>query len=315
MLALALASVLVLHAVFVLLLWHEMRPKPPHLAAVPGDTDQALIVRLLDHSSTPRAAQPPPPPLPPRLVPPRQVASSRVRPATHEKPRRDAMVVQDHEVTPAPAASGATPDGSNLFAKDGSVRLPPMTAGPPATAGAEATRAKPADDRQIMQHDRNRMHYKPTRFEKYFPPPNETAGGALGRHIGNALKEIAKSMCDPGKRSTASNLLCSVPPVPPSPKDGDERLNLPPPPSLADDPRPAKPPPLSACIAEYNNTKPLSYGCPLNTPDLAFKAEMRECIDLFRAGKRLKTWCPLDTPKRAAAELSTPAPSPSVGLH
>jgi hypothetical protein len=159
------------------------------------------------------------------------------------------------------------------------------------------------------------MHYKATRYEKYFPPPNETAGGAVGRHIGDALKAMAASMCDPNKPSTATNLLCDSPPIPPSPKDGDERLNLPPPSSLADDPHPPTPPPLSTCIAEYNDTKPLSYGCPINTPDLAFKAEMRVCIDLFRAGRRLKTWCPADTPKRAAAESSTPAASSSAGSH
>ena len=297
---LALALVLVLHALFALALWYEMQPKPPHLAVLPIDMDQALIVRLLDHSNTPRAAQPTAPSSPPRLVPP----IPRVRPVTHAKSRRDAMVVQGHEATPALAVSVATPAAISLFAKDGSVRLPPTTTGAQATASAQAKPAKRTDDRQIMQHDSNRMHYKATRFEKYFPPPNETAGGAMGRHIGDALKEIAKSMCDPTKRSTASNLLCGVPPIPPSPKDGDERLNLPPP-SLAGDPHPAKAPPLSACIAEYRDTKPLSYGCPLNTPDVAFKAEMRECIDLFRAGKRLKTWCPVDTPKRAAAESST----------
>ena len=300
-LALALALVLVLHALFALALWYEMQPKASYLAVVPIDIDQALIVRLLDHSRTPHAAQPPAPPTLPGLVPPRQVVTRRVRPLMHEKSRRDAMVVQGHEATPARATSVATPAAFSLFAKDGSVRLPPATAGASATASARAKPAKPADDRQIMQHDSNRMHYKATRFEKYFPPPNETAGGAVGRHIGDAIKEIAKSMCDPSKRSTASNLLCGVPPIPPPPKDGDERLNLPPP-SLADDPHPTKALPLSTCIAEYNETKPLSYGCPINTPDLAFKAEMRECIDLFRAGKHLKTWCPVDTPKRAATE-------------
>jgi hypothetical protein len=224
------------------------------------------------------------------------------------------MVVQDHQATPAPAASVAMPSAISLFAKDGSVRLPPTTEASSPAASTKAIPAKPADDRRIMQHDSNRMHYKATRFEKYFPPPNETAGGAVSRHIGDALKAIAKSVCDPSKPSTASNMLCGVPPIPPSPKEGDERLNLPPTP-LADDPNPAKPPPLSTCIAEYKATKPLSYGCPLNTPDLAFKAEMRECIDLFRAGKRLKTWCPVDTPQRAAAESSTPAASSSVGSH
>jgi hypothetical protein len=312
-LALALAAVLVLHVLFALALWYGMQPRPPHPAAAHADIDQALTVRLIDDSSQPRAAQPPEPPALPERVPPRQEVAPRVRPVTHEKSRRDAMVVQDHEATPAPAASVATPATVSLFAKDGSVRLTP-TPETYATTNAKAKPAKPADDRRIMQHDSNHMHYKPTRFEKYFPPPNETAGGAVGRHIGDAIKAIANSVCDPGKRSTASNLLCGVPPIPPSPKEGDERLNLPPPP-LAADPHPPTPPPLSICIAEYNDTKPLSYGCPLNTPDLAFKAEMRACIELFRAGKRLKTWCPADTPQRAAAESAAPAASSSVGSH
>ena len=303
--------VLVLHALFALALLYEMQPKLLHPAIAHIDIDQALVVTLIDHPGTPRAAQPPEPPTLPKLVPPRQEAAPLVRPVTHEKPRRDAMVVQDHEAPPAPAASVATPPAVSVFAKDGSVRLAPTTE-TYATTNAKAKPAKPADDRQIMQHDYNQMHTKTTRFEKYFPPPNETAGGAVGRHVGDAIKAIAASVCDP--KRTGFNPLCGTLPIPPSPKEGDERLNLPPPP-LADDPNPPKPPPLSSCIAEYNDTKPLSYGCPLNTPDLAFKAEMRVCIDLFRAGKRLKTWCPADTPQRAAAESSTPAASASVGSH
>ena len=314
-LALALTLVSVLHALFALALWYEMQHKPQHLAVVNNDTDQALIVRLIDHSRKPRAAQPPEPPAPPEtLLPSRRVLTARASLVTHEKSREDAMAVQDHEATPAPAASAATPSTTGLFAKDGSVRLPSTTGATSATASANAEPPKSSDDRQIMQHDSNRMHYKATRFEKYFPPPNETAGGALGRHIGDVIKEIAKSTCDPTKSSTASNLLCGAPPPPASPMDRDERLNLPPAP-LADNPNPTKAPPLSSCIAEYKADQPLSYGCPVNTPDLAFKAEMRECIDLFRAGKRLKTWCPVDTPKRAAAESSTSADSSGVGAH
>ena len=305
--------VLALHALFGLVLWYEMQLEPLQQAVATADSDQVLIVRLIDHSSKPRVVPPPAPPTLPALVPPRQVVPPRVRPETHEKPRRDAMVMQDHEAAPAPAASMTTPPAASLFAKDGSVRLPPTTE-TYATTNTKPKPAKPADDRRIMQHDRNRMQYKATRFEKYFPPPDETAGGAVGRHIGNALKQIADSMCDPKKSSTVANPLCFAPPLPPSPKEGDARLNLPPPP-LADDPHPARRPPLSTCIAEYKNTKPLSSGCPANTPDLAFKAEMRACIDLFRAGKRLKTWCPLDTPKRAAAESSTPAAASSTSAH
>ncbi|MFC5525334.1 hypothetical protein ACFPPA_06220 [Rhodanobacter ginsengisoli] len=305
---------LVLHALFALALWNEMQPRPAPLTVVHIAIGQALTVRLLDHSSAPRAAQPPAPPTSPGLVPPRRLVTSRVRPVTHEKPHRDAMVVQDHRAAPAPATSVTTPSDISLFAKDGSVRLPPTTASTWAAANTRTKPAKPADDRRIMQHDSNRMHYKATRFEKYFPPPNETAGGALGRHIGDAIRAIAKSSCDPRNPSTASNLLCGLPPLPPSPKDGDERLNLPPPP-LADDPHPTQSLPLSTCIAEYKADKPLPYGCPINTPDLAFKAEMRECIDLFRAGKRLKTWCPADTPRRAAAESSKPAATSIAAPH
>ena len=315
-LTLALISVCILHVLFALALWYEMQPKASHPAEANIDTDQALIVRLIDHSSRPRAAQPPEPPpaLPQKIAPPPHVLAARPSPAVHEKSSHDAMVVQDHEATPASTASVTAPSATSVFAKDGSIRLPAPTGTISATASPDTGRDKPADDRQIMQHDSNRMHYKATRFEKYFPPPNETAGGAVGRHIGDVIKEIAKSTCDPTKRSTATNLLCGAPPVPPSPMDSDERLNLPPPP-LADNPHPTKAPPLASCIAEYRDGKPLSYGCPVDTPDLAFKAEMRECIDLFRAGKRLKTWCPVDTPKRAAAESLTPTDSSNQEAH
>jgi hypothetical protein len=313
-LTLVLALVLVLHALFALVLWYEMQPRLPQLAVAPVDSEseQALVIRLIDHSSEPRVAPPPEPPSPPTLVPPRQVATPRVRPVTHEKPRSDAMVVQDHEAAPAPAASVATPSASSLFAKDGSVRMAPAAPTTYATTNAKAAPPKPADDRQIMQHDYNQMHTKTTRFEKYFPPPNETAGGKVSRHIGDAIQAIAASICDPKK--PGFNPLCGTPPIPPSPKDGDERLNLPSR-SLADDPNPPKPPPLSTCFAEYRETRPLSYGCPINTPDLAFKADVRECIDLYRAGRYLKPYCPADTPKRAAAELASPAASSSIGSH
>jgi len=313
-LTLVLALVLVLHALFALVLWYEMQPRLPQLAVAPVDSEseQALVIRLIDHSSEPRVAPPPEPPSPPTLVPPRQVATPRVRPVTHEKPRSDAMVVQDHEAAPAPSASVATPSASSLFAKDGSVRLAPAAPTTYATTNAKAAPPKPADDRQIMQHDYNQMHTKTTRFEKYFPPPNETAGGKVSRHIGDAIQAIAASICDPKK--PGFNPLCGTPPIPPSPKDGDERLNLPSR-SLADDPNPPKPPPLSTCFAEYRETRPLSYGCPINTPDLAFKADVRECIDLYRAGRYLKPYCPADTPKRAAAELASPAASSSMGSH
>lgn len=302
-----LASVLLLHALFVLVLWHAMQPTLPQLAvATPVDSDQALVVRLIDRPSKPPAAQPPM--LPPTLLPPRPELPAHARPMTREKPRSDAMVVQDHA---APAASVATPSAASAFAEESLVRLQ-ITPTTYATTNPKIKPPKPADDSQIMQHDSNQMQTRITRFDKYFPPPNETAGGAVGRHVGDAMKEIAKSICDP--KRTGFNPLCGSPPIPPSPKDGDERLSMPSAP-LSQDPNPPKPPSLSSCIAEYKATQPLAYGCPVNTPDLAFNAEVRECNDLFRAGKRLQPWCPVDTPKRAAAELATPAASSSVGSH
>lgn len=293
---LALALVLALHILFALMLWSATRLPP-------ADNDQMLIVRLLTDTPTLRTAPPPPP----KLAPVPQAAAPRVRPGPHEKVRPDAAVKRDHVAAPVPTP--AIPAATGLFAADGSIKLPPMQTN---YAPPPKREAKPADDRQIMQHP-DYMHYKPTRFNKYFPPPNETAGGAVGRHIGNVIQAIAKSICDPAKRGTAFNPLCDTTP-PPSPMNADERLNLPPP-SLAGDTHPARQLPLSTCIAEYADGKPLSYGCPINTPDLAFQAEVRICIDLFRAGKRLKTWCPADTPKRAAAESSMPASSSTVGSH
>lgn len=304
MLTLVLTIVLVLHALFALVLWYEMQPKAQlQQMAEPVETDQAMFVRLIDAPKTPRAA---PPPAPPAQAPPlpQPVAIARPRPVVHEKPHNDAMVVQDHEAKPAPAVSVATPSAVTLNA------LPPPAAAETsyASTNPKIKAAKPTDDSQIMQHDYNRMHTKTTRFEKYFPPPNETAGGAAGRHIGNAIQAIAKSICDP--KRTGFNPLCGAPPIPPSPKDGDERLSLPPASLTGDDPNPAKPT-LASCIAEYKDTKPLSDGCPLNTPDLAFKAEVDECVALFRAGKRLKTWCPPDTARRAETGSSAPAAASS----
>ncbi len=301
-----------LHALFALVLWYEMQHKSPHPAVARADIDQALVIHLIDHSSKPRIAPPPEPIPPPKSAPPPPAETARVRPVAPPKPPRATPVEPDHPAPPAPVVASAPPPAVSGFVKGGLVQLPPTTQPAYASTVAKAASDQPADDRRIMQHNDNPLHYKATRFDKYFPPANETAGGAVSRHVGDAIQGIAKSICDPKRHGF--NPLCGSPPIPPSPKDGDARLSLPPAP-LADNPHAAAPPPLSTCIAEYKDTKPLSYGCPANTPDLAFKAEMRECIDLFRAGKRLKTWCPVDTPKRAAAESAAPAAASSGDSH
>ena len=291
-----LAVVLALHALFALVLWNAMRPPSE-------DREQPLSVRLIDVATPAKQL---PSPAAPVMVSP--ASAPPVKPKPTEKPHKELINASATMPAPTPAPPGNKPDASQIFSAAGSIRLPPEHIQYSANTPSEVKTSKPKDDRQIMEHT-DFTHYQPTRFNKYFPPPNETLGGAVGRHIDDVIKEIAKTMCDPEKRSTATNLLCGAPPIPPDPKDTDERLNLPPP-ALAGGGTPAKPVPLLTCIDEYGQGKGLSQGCPVNTPEIIFQAQMRECIDLYRAGKRLKSWCPTDTPKRAAAE----APA-STDLH
>jgi hypothetical protein len=290
---LVLAAVLALHALFALMVWKAMRP-PLEVG------EQSLSVRLIHVAAPPKQV--------PSLVVPIMVSpasSPSAKPKPTEKPHKELVEASAAKPAPTPTISDNKPDASQLFSADGSIRLPPEHIQYSADTPSEVKKRKPKDDSQIMEHT-DFTHYQPTRFNKYFPPPNETLGGAVGRHIDNVIKEIAKTMCDPEKRSTATNLLCGAPPLPPDPKNTDERLNMPPA-ALAGGGTPAKPVPLSTCIDEYGEGKGLSQGCPVNTAEIIFQAQMRECIDLYQAGKRLKSWCPADTPKRAAAEAETPA--------
>jgi hypothetical protein len=293
---LVLAVVLALHAFFALMLRNALQLPPE-------DREQSLSVRLIDVATPAKQL---PSPATPTVV--SLTSPPPVKPRPTEKSHKEWIHAPAMAPTPTPAPPGNKLDASQIFSADGSIRLPPEHIQYSAKTPSEEKTSKPKDDREILQHT-DFTHYRPTRFNKYFPPPNETLGGAAGRHIDDAIKEIVKTMCDPEKPSTATNLLCGAPPIPPDPKDTDERLNLPPP-ALAGGSTPAKPVPLLTCIDEYGQGKGLSQGCPVNTPDIIFQAQMRECIDLYRAGKRLKSWCPTDTPKRAAAE----APA-STDLH
>jgi hypothetical protein len=296
---LVLAVVLALHVLFTLVIYNAMRPPPAEVR------EQWLSVRLIHVATPPKQL---PSPATPVMVP--LASASPAKPKPTEKPHKEVVEAPATKPVSPLTPSDNTPDASQVFSPDGSIRLPPEHIQYSATTPSEVKTSKPKDGSQIMEHT-DFTHYKPTRFNKYFPPPNETLGGAVGRHIDDAIKEIAKTMCDPEKRSTATNLLCGAPPLPPDPKNTDERLNLPPS-ALAGGGTPAKPVSLSTCIDEYGQGKGLSQGCPVNTAEIIFQAQMRECIDLYRAGKRLKSWCPADTPKRAAAEVEAPA---SVDSH
>lgn len=291
-----LALVLLLHLAFLVALWLAMRPVP-----VPLPVDTGSDVTVLHLRFIPRAAAPAPPPVP--AVPPPS-AHAPPQHVVHEAPRPDAMQVES--AAPAPAASTAKPLA--LFDRDGVAQLPPSAATTHAPLPGYIQH-KPTGDMQVMDH-RSPLPYKATRFEKYFPPPGENAAEA-------GLRKVIQALHGKGPSEKTVNLprgvhlkcktllgiptpLCGLPPAPPPPNDGDERLSMPSAP-LAKDPHPPTPPSLKTCIAAWRSQGPLPYGCPVDTPARAVDEEIRECVALYRAGKRLKTWCPADTAQRAAA--------------
>ena len=304
------ALVVLLHGVFFAFIVQQMQPRP-RAVVMSVDQGAALQIRLI---SRPSAA---PPPLPDLLAPlhptreghqpmPKKVPVKPVR----DTPRADALSA--HIQAPAAAASSPTP---TLYDKRGQVVMPPTRSAPPTTPNVVQHALK--GDTQIMQHT-TPIDKRTTRFEKYFPPPGETAGGAALRHVVEAVVGQTTVNLPAGTHLKCRTLLgvptpdCHEPPPPPPPTDGDERLNMAPPP-LAADPHAKPPPTVKSCIADYRAGTPLPYGCPVDTPTRAVDAKINECVALYRAGKRLKTWCPADTAKRAAAADPAPASSAPPG--
>jgi hypothetical protein len=264
-----------LHGLFALVVWWEMQPRPAReVAQVPRG--EALQVRLI---AQPRATQAPPPavPAPP---PPRP-------PAVRERPRPDAMTAS----LPA-AASSAPTSPPRLYDRTGQLLLPtgPTTVAAPSPGYVQRM---PQGDSRVMSHD-TPVKYKATRFEKYFPPPDETIVGEGGRSLRRATHSGESRAVNLGhgihlKCKTLFGIPtpdCVMPPAPPSRKDGDERLDMAPAP-LAKELAPA-PRKLSECIAIYRAGKPLPQGCPVDTPARAVDAE---CGEARRAGNPLPTHC------------------------
>lgn len=170
------------------------------------------------------------------------------------------------------------PSHLRLYDQTGRAVLAPA---PASTAPApDYVQRKPQGDTRIM-HDTDPVKYKATRFDKDFPPPDESLGGAAVRHAVDAVVK-SKEVNLPGgihlKCKTVLGIptpICHDPPSPPSAKDGDERLNMAPVP-LAPSPHAPKPPSVEACIAMYRAGKPLVHGCPVDTPNRSVDAEMRE---------------------------------------
>jgi hypothetical protein len=262
----ALVVAVLLHALFVMVIWHAMRPAL--LAdAVHVRHEEAMQIRFIE--STPAPGAPPPPAAP--SLPSRPAAPTRIvaPPKVREPAAKDAMTIQPPPPKPATAAS--------LFDKEGQPVLPAAASTPaPPTPGY--VQRMPQGDTKVMSHD-NPVTYQATRFD---------GDWAKGSAVDQALQKVVdkatvkKTVRLPGgvRVHCAVFLLfggCSgEPPAPPSAKDGDERLSMAPAKSLAPDPHPPTPPTVEACIALYRDGKPLGWGCPVDTPSRAIDEEARE---------------------------------------
>jgi hypothetical protein len=257
----ALAVTVLLHVLFLLVTWRAMRPRPP--PAAPVHPEEVLQVRFITHAANAVAKPPPPQALPPPPAP-------HAPPKPREPVAKDAMTIQLPPPKPASTAS--------LYDKNGQPLLPATAASAPTPGYVQHL---PQGDAQIMRHD-SPVKYQATRFEQYFPPPDETAGGAVVRHAVDAVIKSKDVDLPGGVHLKCMTVLgiptpnCGMPPAGPSAKDGDERLSMAPAKPLDGDARKTKKPSVEACIAMYRDGKPLAWGCPVDTPNRAIDAEQRE---------------------------------------
>ena len=251
-----LVVVVLLHVLFLLVTRQALLTRaPPQLAVSP-----ALQARFVPILLTPQPAAPPPVTLPRRPAPQRPTVVARPRPEVR-------------------ATAAAAPPALMLRDRAGQALLPAHSASAGATP--DYVQRVPQGDTRIM-HNVDPVPYRPTRFEQYFPPPDESAGGALVRHVGEALLKTKEVDLPRGVHLKCKTLLgiptfdCMLPPAPPSAKDGDARLSMAPAKPLAVDPHAPPPPSVAACIALYRAGKPLAWGCPADTPNRAVDEELHQ---------------------------------------
>jgi hypothetical protein len=271
---LAFGVVLAGHVLLAILASSQMQPRPGRDDAR-ARPDEALQVRFIERPRETTA--PAMSPLPAREVAP---------------PRRE------RSATDAPVASPLAPDTApmqvapRLRDHDGQPLLPAEPAS--ATAKPGYIQRLPQGDAQVMRHD-SPVQYKATRLEAFFPPPNETL---LHEGVRHALDKTRTGNKKPVNLGRGVHLqcktlfgiptpICTMPPAPPSKKDGDARLNMAPAAPLAKE---LTPPgrDLATCIARYRAGEPLPYGCPVDTVKRAVDAE---CGEARQAGKPLPAHC------------------------
>lgn len=246
-----------LHGLFALVVWQQMRPPTIRVAPAPAEV---LQVRFILRTSP--AAPAPPPPSP--VAPPR----ARMPPRSHEPPAKGAMTLQ----TPAPTAA------PRLYDDHGQPLLPAAAASAPAP---DYVQRLPQGDARIMQH-RSPVTYRATRFEQDWDSNANAFDSALQKLVDKTT--VKKTVHLPG----GVRIHCGVslamlaggcggdPPPPPSAKSGDERLSMAPAKPLAGDAQAPPKPSEDACIAMYRAGKPLAWGCPVDTASRAVDAELRE---------------------------------------
>ncbi|MGN2242091.1 hypothetical protein ACFWZU_01130 [Frateuria sp. GZRR33] len=269
---------LALHGLFAIVVWWEMQPRPAR-EVVHARVGGALQVRLIARPPATAHAAPPAVPKPPSATP--------AAPPVRERPRQDAMTAS----LPAPA-SAVTAVTPRLYDSPGQPLLP-AGAATVATPTPGYVQRMPQGDSRVMRHD-TPIKYQATRFEEYFPPPDETILGQARRGILRATHTGEKKSVSLGhgihlKCKTLFGIPtpnCTMPPAPPSKKDGDERLDMAPAPLARELEPPARK--LSECIALYRDGKPLPHGCPVDTPARAVDAE---CGEARQAGKPLPAHC------------------------
>lgn len=259
----ALAIALVLHVLFVAVVWYEMKPAPLPPQVVQVQIDQGIQVRFIARGPAPSKAEPPPIAPPPPPPPARELVS------------KSAMTVRmpaSPAPQPAPATSAPRPV---LFDRTGRVVLPANASSAPS---ADYVQHEPQGDTQIM-HNKDLIKYKPTKLDPYWRKSTNAIDDALQKAVEKTT--VKKTIELPGGIRIHCGIAFAAlaggcggdPPPPPPPTDGDERLNMAPA-SLVKGNNPPKPD-LATCIADYRAGKPLPYGCPVDTPARAVDAEKK----------------------------------------
>lgn len=265
----AMVIALLLHAFFTTAVWYEMKPPARSPQVVEVQLNNAIQVRFITHNPVAKPVAPPPiAPPPPPPHPAREPVSKNAM--TLHLPGPAPLPASPPQAAPASSSSAPPP---MLFSRTGQIILPPNASNPPIPKAGYVQRT-PQGDTQIMQNRAgSRYQSAPNRFEKYFPPPKESFVGGLMRKL-NGSESNTKSVDLPhGIHLKCQKVFgipipnCGMPPAPPPSTDGDERLDMAPPPLVKGSVVPKRA--IATCIAEYRAGKPLPYGCPVDTPERA----------------------------------------------